>query len=187
MLEQIFNSKTRVKILTLFLQNTDKSFYVRETTRLVGDYVNSVRRELFNLSAFGLLKVKEIEQKHYYKLDKKFFLYPEIKKLFLKSQVFLENDLTNSLKKIGEVDLLIFTGAFTDAVTRTDLLLVGDKIDKKKITEVLNQFGNILGRDIRFTLLTRDEYNWRQTVSDSFLHEILKNKNIVLIDKLNNK
>jgi hypothetical protein len=45
MIEQLFGSKTRVKLLKLFFSNPNRSFYVREITRTIDEQINSVRRE----------------------------------------------------------------------------------------------------------------------------------------------
>ena len=54
MIEQLFGSKTRVKLLQLFLANPGRSFYVRELTRKIDEQINSVRRELSNLMELSL-------------------------------------------------------------------------------------------------------------------------------------
>jgi len=55
MLEKIFGSKARVKILKAFLMKPDEKFYIRQLARDLKLQVNSVRRELTNLEDFGLL------------------------------------------------------------------------------------------------------------------------------------
>lgn len=55
MLEKIFGSKARVKILKAFLMRPDEKFYIRQLARDLKLQVNSVRRELINLDDFGLL------------------------------------------------------------------------------------------------------------------------------------
>ena len=45
-LEKLFGSKTRTKLLSLFFGNPERSFYVREMTRVIEEQINSVRREL---------------------------------------------------------------------------------------------------------------------------------------------
>jgi DNA-binding transcriptional regulator YhcF (GntR family) len=55
MLEKIFGSKARVKILKAFLMKPDEKFYIRQLARDLKLQVNSVRRELINLEDFGLL------------------------------------------------------------------------------------------------------------------------------------
>ncbi len=55
MLKRLFGSQTRVKLLTLFLQNPDSEIFIREITRQINEQVNSVRRELNNLQSIGIL------------------------------------------------------------------------------------------------------------------------------------
>ena len=54
-LEQLFGSKTRARLLGIFLQHPQDFFYVRELTRKIGAQLNSVRRELKNLIDIGLV------------------------------------------------------------------------------------------------------------------------------------
>ena len=61
-LEKLFGSKTRAKLLALFFENPDKSYYVREITRVIEEQINSVRRELTNLNALGLVKIEKYEK-----------------------------------------------------------------------------------------------------------------------------
>ena len=42
MVEQLFGSKTRVKLLSLFLNNPGRSYYVREITRKLGFFASMV-------------------------------------------------------------------------------------------------------------------------------------------------
>ena len=187
MLEQIFGSKARVQIITLFIRNKDKQFYVREISRITGHYINSIRRELDNLTRFGLLKSVESDRKKYYGIDTTFFLFNEVKNLFLKSRVFLENDLTSRIKKAGDIHLLVFTGGFTDAKTKTDLLVVGESVNSGVLELLLQEFGNATGHEIKYTLFEPQEFEYRQSISDSFIHEIFEKKHIILIDKRDNK
>ena len=65
-LEKLFGSKTRAKLLKLFFENADKSFYVREITRVIEEQINSVRRELLNLESIGVVKNETYDNKVYY-------------------------------------------------------------------------------------------------------------------------
>jgi len=187
MLEQILGSKTRVQIITLFVRNPDKLFFVREIARTTGQYINAIRRELGNLERFGFLISKTQDKKRFYSINKNFFLLDELKHLFVKSNVFLENDLTNELKKIGDIKMLVLTGAFTDADTQTDLLVVGDNVLKNEITQILENFSLTQGHEIRYTLFTVKDFQYREDISDQFLHTLFSQKHIVLVDKIDRK
>ncbi|MBI4359917.1 MAG: hypothetical protein HY564_02395 [Candidatus Jacksonbacteria bacterium] len=183
MFEQIFGSKTRVQLITIFLRNPDKGFYIRELSRITGQYLNSIRRELDNLEKFGLLKTETKYKKKFYLTDDTFFLLSEMKDLFLKGRVFLENDLTTALKEIGDIRLLIFTGNFTGVDTQTDVLLVGEDINTVRLREILENFSLTVAHEIRYTVLGIREYEYRREIADKFIQEIFRNKNIVLVDK----
>ena len=56
MLEHLFGSTTRVKLLRLFYNNQDRAYFVRELSRVIDIQLNAVRRELANLEELGLVK-----------------------------------------------------------------------------------------------------------------------------------
>ena len=63
MLEQLFGSRTRWKLLKLFLSHKDEAFYIRELTRLTDEKLNSIRRELANLEDWGIIKTSLPKEK----------------------------------------------------------------------------------------------------------------------------
>src|SRR3989338_6876526 len=98
MLEQLFGSKTRVKLLHVFFHSPERPFYVRELARLAESQLNAVRRELSNLEKVGLIMPVAIDKvevpegvgtgrSKYYKLDQACLLYPEMKSLLFKAQM----------------------------------------------------------------------------------------------------
>lgn len=82
MIEQLFGSKTRVKLLGLFYQNPDRSFYVREITRKIDEQINSVRRELANLLSIGIISSDTSNNKLYYEANQKFEHYDALASMF---------------------------------------------------------------------------------------------------------
>ena len=59
MLEQLFGSKTRVKLLQLFLNNPKKDYYLRQLAREIKGQLNSVRREVNNLEKIGIIVAQD--------------------------------------------------------------------------------------------------------------------------------
>ncbi|MCG2690615.1 hypothetical protein L6249_00895 [Candidatus Parcubacteria bacterium] len=55
MLEKLFGSRARVKILNIFLLNPREKYYIRQLSRNLKLQLNSTRRELENLEKFGIL------------------------------------------------------------------------------------------------------------------------------------
>lgn len=210
-LEQIFGSATRVKLLKLFLNDPDKAYFVREISRIIGSQINSVRRELLNLKDLGVIielerqpqkqfivpkkekgslelekrKTKD-ESKKFFKADKSFILFPELKALILKADFLLEKNFAREMGKIGTIDYLALTGDFVGLPNAlVDLIIVG-KFNKKRLNKLINNFEKDFGRTINYTVMTKQEFIYRKDITDRFLYDILESKKIVMVNELDN-
>jgi len=184
MLEQLFGSRTRVKLLRLFLTNASTSYYVREITRKINEQLNSVRRELANLVNLGVVLTNTQTDKKYYQLNPKFVLAEELKAVLTKSQLLVEQDLVRRICDAGKIKYLALTGSFAGAKSPlTDLIVVG-KVDKNLFLRAIERFQREVGKELNYTLLSTREYNERQSVADKFLLTILNGPKTVMVDKL---
>ena len=84
MLQQFFSSKTRVSLLMLFMSNPEKSYYLREISKILGESLTPIRRELINLKEAGLLEDEHVANLIYYKVRKDFIFYEELKSMIEK-------------------------------------------------------------------------------------------------------
>lgn len=193
MLEQLFGSQTRVKLLQLFLNNPSDQFYVRELTRILDCQINAIRRELQNLEEMGIVRsvehadandVVEPTKKKYYQADSKHILFPELRGMIEKAQFLMEKKFAESLKKTGTIYYLALTGPMVgEKSVSVDLLIVGT-IDKPAFARAVSKFQKQIRREINYTLLDKDEFLYRRNVADRFLYSILDGKKIVLVDEL---
>lgn len=199
MFEQLFGSKTRVKLMKLFLENPEKRFFVRELTRLSDSLINSVRRELTNLIELKIIleeapevrdkqEKKTINSRKYYRLNPKNLFKQDLLNLFLKSKILMEKRFVERIKRLGEIKYFCLSGAFIeDPKAPTDLLVVGE-FEKDKVLKTLKEFEKEIERAINYTVMDVNEYQLRQDIADSFLEGILNNeRNIVVVDKLTKK
>jgi hypothetical protein len=197
MLEQLFGSKIRVRLLQLFLANPEKEYYIREITRLLDCQINSVRREVENLVSFGILKGvsgKEVKgakskkneaQKKYFQANLDFPLFSELKSLILRSHFIIKKGLLKEILKAGNIYYLALTGIFVDSGSSpVDIFIVG-KVRKDKIEKIINKFEKELNRHINYTLLSKTEFNYRREITDRFIYEIIEGEKIVVVDNLN--
>ncbi|MBI4653153.1 hypothetical protein HY750_02770 [Candidatus Kuenenbacteria bacterium] len=184
MLERLFGSKTRVKLLRLFLTQSN-FYYVRELVRLTNSHIHSIRRELKNLLEIGIIKEKDQDRKKYFKVNENFILYPELKILITKSRILLKDKLKEKLERLGQIHLLILTGFFVDLANQTDILIVG-KLNRKKLKRVIESLEKEIEKKINYTVMGLQEFRYRSDLTDNFLYNILENKKIVLINKIKN-
>ncbi len=202
MLEQLIGSKTRVKLLQLFLEYPEKPFYVRELARAAGTQINSVRRELNNLEKLGIIQVIEEEedessvatvkkkkkakkrkQKKYFQANDDFLLFDDLKSLFRKAKLLLEKDFVKNLENSGNFTYLALTGAFVGMnEAPTDMLIVG-RVNKTLLKKMISSFEKEVRRDIKYTVMDKEEFQYRFNIVDKFLYDILDCPKVVVVDK----
>ncbi len=200
MLSKLFGSNSRVKILKAFLFHPDERYYIRQLSRDLALQVNSVRRELENLEDFGLLlsesssgaenpesleeKNSDRQEKKYFRVNKDFPLFEDVKGLIVKSQILHKDDFSQDLLKAGSIKLLVLTGVFVnDFKAPTDMLIVG-KINKDRLFKIIRDLEKELGREVNFTLLTAAEFKYRRDIADIFLYDLLEKEKIIVIDEI---
>lgn len=186
MLEQLFGSRTRVKILALLLNNSTRSYYVREITRKIDEQINSVRRELANLKAVGLVTSNAKNGKIYYQANSKSDIFPDLKKIFGKvsKETVFENQVGEKIKALGPVQYAALHGYFVqDAGSPIDLFIVGN-IDKAKMRPLIRELSNEVGHEVNYTIMTPEEFEERSVLFDRFITEVLSSPKIVVVDYL---
>lgn len=192
-LEQLFGSRTRARLLGLFLENSDKSYYVRDLTRRVDAQINAVRRELKNLVDLGLvLEVEATEAKaggegsdgrRFYRANVGFPLADDLRRVMRRAAVLMNETLIQELAAAGDLSTIILTGRFMDlANVPTDIIVVGD-LSADKTAEAVKNFERDIGREVNYTLLPTEEYRYRVDIGDRFMAGILSGKHVVLFDK----
>jgi hypothetical protein len=189
MVEQLFGSKTRVKLLQLFYGNPNRSFYVREITRKIDEQINSVRRELSNLLSIGIIVSDNNNNKLYYEVNQKYEYYEPLKTIFGSGKKFTAANKANSAapedewKALGKVELVVYTGQFTrDEHSGVDLLLVGN-VNPNALQKYVGELEAKEGKELRYTTMTLSDFKYRLQIKDRFVSGILEAKKQVVLDK----
>jgi len=184
-LSKLFGSKTRVKVLTLLLTDPDKSYFVREITRRLSDTINSVRRELSILEKIGLVESVDKNRRRYYMIRKSCPFFPELRALILKVGVTPEQRLIKQVESVGNIRLAVLTGVFTKHPSpRTDLLIVGNNVDKKRLERLISSLEDDINEEINYTCMSEDEFEYRQNMTDRFLKDIFNHEHLIVVNEL---
>jgi hypothetical protein len=189
MIDALFGSKTRVKLLHLFLNNPGKAFYVREITRLIDEQINSVRRELSNMLTVGVITSDNADNKLYYEVNQRYEYYIPFRAIFADEHTEMavnDNNVASSwhelIKELPGVRLALLAGVLVKGSTSTvDLLLVGD-VSNIKLKNAIKQIEKKESRELNYSVLSYDEFYYRLSVHDKFITEILNGKYAVLLD-----
>ncbi|MGI0133993.1 MAG: transcriptional regulator [Candidatus Micrarchaeaceae archaeon] len=188
MIEQLLGSKTRVKLLQLFLSNPNRSFYVREITRKIDEQINSVRRELSNLLNIGIITSDTTNNRLYYEVNQAYEFYKPLRDIFgtsMKDGAVAVAKQRDDYKALGNVDLLIYTGQFTrDDRAGVDLVIVGNT-NGNAVQKFVAELEQKEGKELRYTVMATSDFRYRQQVKDRFINDVLAAKKQVIIDRQN--
>lgn len=194
MIDSLFGSKTRVKLLYLFLNNPGRAFYVREITRRVDEQINSVRRELANMLSVGVIKSDGIDNKLYYEVDQTYEFYKPLQQIFAENsaqsatgagEVQSSTDWTKRLKKLTGVHVVVLAGGFVSGSrSKVDVLIAGVP-PKTQIKRFISDLEEDEHRSIHYTVIPFDEFYYRMSMKDRFISEILEGKHQVVMDNKN--
>ena len=210
-LEKLFESVAKVRLLRLFSRNPEIQFSFFEVVKRSQLRPIQVRKELKKLLKLGILKTKTVPLK--YEIKKKgrsrkkppkiiiktkrtkvffanpdFKLLPELRDLMSKASVASRSKLLRQVKSLGNVKLCILAGVLLESNggdnSRVDLVVVGDRIKRKRLDSFLSQLESELGKSLRYTLMDTDEFRYRLDMYDRFLRDILEYKHEKLINRL---
>ena len=196
MIDKLFGSKTRVKLLHLFMNHPGQAFYVREITRLIDEQINSVRRELSNMLEVGVITSDSADNKLYYKSNQRYEYFTALRAIFAgepitSSQVGATNAEGVSdqhvalINEIPSLRLALFSGVLVKgSMSPVDILLVGN-LAAAKVKSAIDMIEKLEGREINYTVLPYDEFYYRLSVRDKFITEVLSGRHSVVIDKDN--
>jgi len=183
MLERLFGSASRSKIIKFFCTQGSDSFYMRELARQLDIKVSALSRELDNLEKLGLLTSSIENNKKYYSVNQSFPLLIDLQQLIAKSVTLLEKAIIKNLQSLKGVQALFLTGIFNGQPTDTDILIVGS-VDRMKVQRLVSSLSRSYHQDVRFTIFSTSEYKYRAEVTDKFLYKILNLSPIVIVNKI---
>ncbi|MEK7538566.1 MAG: hypothetical protein AAB552_01865 [Patescibacteria group bacterium] len=200
-LEKLFGSAARVKILRLFLLNAESIFDAGDVS--VKSKVNpaEARREIALLKKAGVLAdksfFKEIPprkgSKHPstkkrvagFQLKAGFPLLSPLKNLIISETPLNREGIVRRLRSVGKVKLLVLSGIFLEeSESRVDVLIVGDGLNKRAIDHALRSIEAEIGKELSYGAFETVEFLYRVSVYDKFVRDILDFRHDRVIDKL---
>ena len=126
-----------------------------------------------------------------YSLNPNFEFFGELKSLILKSSPAEKDKMVRKILGLGKAKLAVPSGIFmaentgSDLYdTAADLFIVGDDISKNKLRAFLTALEAEVGKEIRFTLMDKDEFQYRHGMFDRFIRVLFEGPHEKIINKL---
>ncbi|MBD3329811.1 hypothetical protein GF357_04950 [Candidatus Dojkabacteria bacterium] len=183
MLDKIFISKVRVKLLQLYTKKPDLSLHVRGLVRELDEEINAVRRELNNLEDAGILQSEKKGNKLMYSIDEGCPIIPELKAMFRKDDPVIRR-ISKALGEIDKISIAMLTDSYLknkyEDHMDIDMLIVGQP-DVDKVSSKIAELEKDISKTLKVSIVKDDEFDFRKKKNDPFINKILKNDKILLV------
>lgn len=183
MFVDLITSKSRVRLLNIFLSSSSKMLYVRELVRQTSDEINAVRRELLFLEKKGILSREKRGNRVYYFLSKTYPFYYDLLRLGSKT-IGLGAEVLKNRVKLGKIKYAMLSGRFSRNIKNkpddVDFLVVGTVVLPELAILVRNEEKRV-NTEINYTVMSEEEFGFRKKKRDPFVIGILSGSRIMLI------
>ncbi|MBU1102052.1 hypothetical protein KJ853_00130 [Patescibacteria group bacterium] len=192
-LEHLFESPVKLKLLKLFLRNPQKHFLLAEIVKRTQANKRIVRRQLRGLETIGLLQQKKVKGNRkkqikgglYFSVNPNFDFYNELQILILKSSPTSKGKMLKKILRLGRIKMALIAGVFLNASNyRVDLFIVGDNISHKRLMNFLAEMESEVGKEIEYAAMDTKEFDYRYHMFDRFVRDILEKPHEKLINKI---
>jgi len=183
MLQKLFGSEARVKVLELFTLNAGSEFYLREIAQRTGLAVRSVQRTVKDLSEIGILDREARGNSVYFRLNAANPITLDLKAIFLKT-VGLAELIMEALADESQIDAAFVFGSVAKgdeiASSDIDVAIIG-KIASRRLTDIVTNLERQTGREVNITTFSREEWGERISTGDHFATTLLREPKILLV------
>ncbi|MBI2064167.1 MAG: hypothetical protein HYT66_00430 [Candidatus Yanofskybacteria bacterium] len=186
----LFGSKSRVKVLKFLFRNYPNDFSIPELSKRIQEQYAAIRKEANLLREIKL--IKKVNNGQRYTLNPNFEFFQELKGLIMKSSPAEKNRLVRRIYKLGRIKLAVLSGIFLSSENGAaayensvaDLFIVGDEISKEKLRSFLKALEAEVGREIRLSIMDKEEFEYRYGMFDRFVRVMLEGPHEKIINKL---
>lgn len=188
MLQDLMVSKVRAKLLQTFFSQPKEMFYIRQLVRLTNEEINAVRQELNRMERLGMVKKENRGNRIYYWFNKEYSLYQEILSMVCKT-IGLGGEIIKKKNKLGNIRYALISGRLAKGLPSrpegVDLLVVGE-VSPNSLAVMVREEESKIGREINYSIMTKEEFDFRKKRRDPFLLGILSDSKIMLIGEEEN-
>lgn len=176
-------TKNRAELLKLFFSSPDRAFYMQEIGRILGKKPGTFQRALNKLVSEGVLESEYSANLRYFKANKSYPLFKEIKNIVFKT-VGIKGSIEEVLKEIHNIKYAFIYGSFAKAkenhLSDVDLVIVGSP-DEDELVKKIDRLEEKLQREINYKLYSFSDFKKDIKEKEPFISEILRDKIIMIL------
>jgi hypothetical protein len=184
-LARLFGTPARVKLLRLFLFNPRQHATIAEAAARAQIDLELARSEIKLFVTIGLCKFLGRRSGNRYGLSGDFRYLAALQALLLNAPA-LGDDMYERLRSTGSIKLIIVAGVFVGEWDgQLDLLVIGDRVEARKLRTKIRSLESELGKELRYALLNTQDFFYRLNMSDKLVRDVMDYPHAIVYDRLN--
>ena len=187
MIEKIFGSRIRAKILGWLFTHPEESFFVRQIATILREDPTNLSREMSKLENLGILTSKKIGNTKHFQANPHCAFFRELKGLVLKT-AGVAGQIKVALERLTGVQFAFIYGSYAKgeekAHSDVDLMIIGD-VDLNQLDPLASSLEKRLGREVNYLLFSQVEFQAKKRAKDGFLMDVLGEVKIMVIGNEN--
>jgi hypothetical protein len=196
-LDKIFGSAAKVRMMRLFILNSDKQFSVSEIVNRTMTREKEVLAELILLEKIDLIRRRVVARKEnpestrtkktkVWGLNAKFIYFDELKNFLVNANLIKNSDLIKRMGRIGKIKLIVLAGVFLNQndENRVDLLVVGDDVRRSSLENIVKSLESELGKEVKYALFATADFAYRLNMYDKLVRDLLDYPHQVVLDRI---
>ncbi len=184
-LEHLFGSRSRSRILRFFILNPGKEATIAELKERMNVDGRRVRADINTLLKIGFLKQVVRKKEKFFSFNESFPYYVELRNLFIKANTYPQCKELKKIEEAGRVKLILISGVFLNYdKARLDILIVCDDLNRAKLGKAIEAVEAEVGREVRYMAMTSDELNYRLDMMDRFLMDVLGSPHDIVVNRV---
>ena len=177
----IFGGEAKVKAMRLFIFNPNLTLSPIDVSKRIKERINVSRKELRSLVKAGLIK----RRAKGFSLDQTYPHLVALENFLVDVAPITSEELVKRISRAGNIKVILISGVFLhDKDSRVDILVVGTHIKRPKLKSIIASFEAMLGKELRYSAFETADFQYRLSVYDKLIRDILDYPHEKLLDKL---
>src|SRR5207302_3485855 len=185
MLQSMINLRSQLRrdLPAYYFLNPRADHYVSELANILQVDPTNLSRELSRLEQEGLFASRLRGNQKYFRLERSYSLFNEIKSIVLKTAGVVPM-LTKAVSELEGIQDAYLYGSFAkgehDAQSDIDMLIIGNP-NPDELEGAVRKLERLFQREINYTLIKPDELKRKLARKDPFISDIWQGKKIKLL------
>jgi len=176
-------TKNQTLVLQIFFNDPEKSYYLRELAKILGKQPGVFQKDINALAEKGILLSERVANSRFFKLNKSYPLYAEVKSIFFKT-TGAQARLKKALETIKNIETAFIFGSFAkgdeDSISDIDLMIIGNP-DENLLIPGISRIEKEINREVNYHIFSASDWSKKMEKEDNFLKNVSEGPKIFLI------